>query len=86
MNPPTDLKFIFDPEIGRTFRQKLKEQRLRMGTKYTTRRLLSPTKLEFENRAVMANPEKIFANAIYLTIRVYAHPVVEELNPWIISL
>ncbi|XP_022926214.1 uncharacterized protein LOC111433394 [Cucurbita moschata] len=45
---------------------------------------------EFENPAMMANQERITANAIHLAddreraIRAYAHPAVEELNPCII--
>jgi len=45
---------------------------------------------EFENLAMMANQERITANAIHLVdnreraIRAYAHPAVEELNLCII--
>ena len=45
---------------------------------------------EFENLAMMANQERITANAIHLAydreraIRAYAHPAMEELNPCII--
>ena len=45
---------------------------------------------EFENPVMMANQERITANAIHLAddreraIRAYAHPAVEELNPCII--
>ena len=45
---------------------------------------------EFENLVMMANQERITANAIHLAddreraIRAYAHPAVEELNTCII--
>ena len=87
MNPPTGLEFILDPEIERTFRRRLREKK-----KMTEQNIQQMAQLnqEFENPVMMANQERITANAIHLAddreraIRAYAHPAVEELNLCII--
>ena len=90
MLPSATLVAGMDPEIKRTFRQRLREQKKMVEQNIQQIEHEAQLKKEFGNPVMMANQEKIMANAIHLeddrekVIRAYAHPDVEEPKPCII--
>ena len=64
MNPPTDLKFILDPETERTLRRKSRKQMKMVEQKIQHIELGAQLNWEFENPILMANQKRIASDAI----------------------